>query len=29
MLITVTHSEDLAGRFERRVDLREGRCFER
>lgn len=26
LLVVVTHSEDLAGRFERRVDLREGRC---
>jgi lipoprotein-releasing system ATP-binding protein len=29
ILIAVTHSEDLAGRFPRRFDLREGRCFER
>ena len=29
ILITVTHSEELAARFERRCDLREGRCFER
>jgi lipoprotein-releasing system ATP-binding protein len=29
ILITVTHSEELAGRFTRRFDLREGRCFER
>ncbi len=29
ILIVVTHSEPLAGRFERRIDLREGRCFER
>jgi lipoprotein-releasing system ATP-binding protein len=29
ILIAVTHSEDLAGRFARRFDLREGRCFER
>jgi len=29
LLITVTHSEQLAARFERRCDLREGRCFER
>jgi lipoprotein-releasing system ATP-binding protein len=29
ILITVTHSEQLAGRFGRRLDLREGRCFER
>jgi len=28
ILITVTHSDALAGRFERRLDLREGRCFE-
>jgi lipoprotein-releasing system ATP-binding protein len=26
LLVVVTHSADLAGRFERRVDLREGRC---
>ena len=29
ILIAVTHSEELAARFERRCDLREGRCFER
>jgi len=29
MLIAVTHSEELAGRFEQRFDLREGRCSER
>jgi lipoprotein-releasing system ATP-binding protein len=29
ILIVVTHSEELAARFERRLDLREGRCFER
>jgi lipoprotein-releasing system ATP-binding protein len=29
ILIAVTHSEELAGRFARRFDLREGRCFER
>ena len=29
ILITVTHSEELARRFEQRLDLREGRCFER
>lgn len=28
ILIVVTHSEDLAGRFQRRFELREGRCFE-
>lgn len=27
-LIVVTHSRELADRFERRVELREGRCFE-
>ena len=29
LLIVVTHSEDLASRFERRLELREGRCSER
>jgi lipoprotein-releasing system ATP-binding protein len=29
ILIVVTHSEELAGRFERRLELREGRCSER
>jgi lipoprotein-releasing system ATP-binding protein len=29
LLIAVTHNEDLAARFERRLELREGRCFER
>jgi lipoprotein-releasing system ATP-binding protein len=29
LLIAVTHSEDIASRFERRIELREGRCFER
>jgi lipoprotein-releasing system ATP-binding protein len=28
LLIVVTHSEELAGRFPRRLRLREGRCFE-
>jgi lipoprotein-releasing system ATP-binding protein len=28
ILIAVTHSEELAGRFARRYDLREGRCFD-
>ena len=28
ILITVTHSADLASRFERGLELREGRCFE-
>jgi len=28
ILICVTHSAELAARFERRVELREGRCFE-
>jgi lipoprotein-releasing system ATP-binding protein len=28
ILIAVTHSPELAGRFERRLELREGRCFE-
>ena len=28
ILIVVTHSAELAGRFERRFELREGRCFE-
>ena len=27
-LVVVTHSQDLAARFERRIELREGRCFE-
>ena len=29
ILIAVTHSEELAARFERRFELREGRCSER
>jgi lipoprotein-releasing system ATP-binding protein len=29
ILIAVTHSEDLASRFARRLELREGRCSER
>jgi lipoprotein-releasing system ATP-binding protein len=29
MLIAVTHSEELAARFARRCELRDGRCFER
>jgi lipoprotein-releasing system ATP-binding protein len=29
VLVVVTHSAELAGRFERRLELREGRCFER
>ena len=29
VLIAVTHSEDIASRFERRIELREGRCSER
>lgn len=28
MLLVVTHSVELAGRFARRLELREGRCFE-
>jgi len=28
ILIVVTHNADLAGRFGRRLELREGRCFE-
>jgi len=28
-LIVVTHSDELAGRFARRLELRDGRCFER
>jgi lipoprotein-releasing system ATP-binding protein len=28
LLIVVTHSAELAGRFERRLQLREGRCYE-
>jgi lipoprotein-releasing system ATP-binding protein len=28
ILMVVTHSEELAGRFERRLELREGRCSE-
>jgi lipoprotein-releasing system ATP-binding protein len=28
ILLVVTHSEELAGRFERRLELREGRCSE-
>ena len=28
VLIVVTHSQELAERFERRCELREGRCFE-
>jgi lipoprotein-releasing system ATP-binding protein len=29
LLITVTHSEEIAARFSRRFELREGRCSER
>jgi lipoprotein-releasing system ATP-binding protein len=28
ILIVVTHSLELAGRFQNRLELREGRCFE-
>lgn len=28
MMLVVTHSAELAGRFDRRLDLREGRCVE-
>jgi lipoprotein-releasing system ATP-binding protein len=29
LLMVVTHSDEIASRFERRLDLREGRCSER
>jgi len=29
VLVVVTHSEEIASRFERRLELREGRCSER
>ncbi len=28
VLVVVTHSRELAGRFERRAELRDGRCYE-